>query len=158
MSLPISGCLACLEVFPASLGRHPEHALSGVLVAGLQQLLGLVASNVVASRSSPAALALAEGVVDVLEEDQTENDVLVLAGVHRAPKLVGCLPEHVLEAQRLGTVPRLTSHQTSPAASCMSRSGFQMCSASCTYSSWRASRSALRSFGSAWNGSALFAR
>jgi hypothetical protein len=34
-----------------------------------------------------------EGVGDVLEEDQAEDDVLVLGGVHAAAQRVGHLPE-----------------------------------------------------------------
>jgi len=36
---------------------------------------------------------LLEGVGDVLEEDQVEDDVLVLGGVHAAAQGVGHLPE-----------------------------------------------------------------
>ena len=36
---------------------------------------------------------LLEGVGDVLEEDQAEDDVLVLGGVHAAAQCVGHLPE-----------------------------------------------------------------
>ena len=37
--------------------------------------------------------ALGEGVGDVLEEDQAEDEVLVLGGVHRAAELVGRVPQ-----------------------------------------------------------------
>ena len=52
------------------------------------------------SGSAPCALLgfelrvlLLEGVGDVLEEDQAEDDVLVLGGVHAAAQRVGHLPE-----------------------------------------------------------------
>src|SRR5664280_1642704 len=83
--------------------RHPERALGGVLVAGLQECFRLIASDPVGLQlAAEVPTAFLEGVFDVLEEDQPEDDVLVLAGVHRATQLVGGLPQHVLEAQRLG--------------------------------------------------------
>ena len=52
------------------------------------------------SGSAPCAFSaielgvlLLEGVGDVLEEDQAEDDVLVLGGVHAAAQRVGHLPE-----------------------------------------------------------------
>ena len=36
---------------------------------------------------------LAEGVIDVLKEDEPEDNVLVLTGIHRPAELVGSLPE-----------------------------------------------------------------
>ena len=74
---------------PAGRGWDPEHAGGGVegrvlaVVAGLVQLV---------------AVAF-EGVGDVLEEQQAEDDVLVLGGVHVAAQLVGGLPEGCLEAE-----------------------------------------------------------
>ena len=50
------------------------------------------------SASSSARICVAplvEGVGDVLEEDQAEDEVLVLGGVHRAAQLVGGLPQRV---------------------------------------------------------------
>ncbi len=43
-------------------------------------------------------MVLLEGVGDVLEEDQAEDDVLVLGGVHGAPQGIGGLPELGLQA------------------------------------------------------------
>jgi len=48
---------------------------------------------------------LLEGVGDVLEEDQPENDVLVLRGVHAAAERVRHLPQLRLVADR-GAVRR----------------------------------------------------
>ena len=42
-------------------------------------------------------MLLLEGVGDVLQEDQAEDDVLVLGRVHVAPQLVGRLPELLRE-------------------------------------------------------------
>jgi hypothetical protein len=74
---------------------------------------------------------LLEGVGDVLEEDQAEDDVLVLRGVEVATQLVGCLPEteryaHVTAGQQreaadllelavTGLPPSVTRSVTEPA-------------------------------------------
>ena len=110
--LPDLGLLGIgLEVLPTGLRRHPEDPFCRVLVSGLQQLLCLVAGNAVSFQvGSELRSALAEGVIDVLEEDEAQDDVLVLAGVHGPPELVRSLPEGVLEAERLAVL-RLTSHQ-----------------------------------------------
>ena len=75
-----------LQVRPARLGRHPEDVLRAVLVGvlgvGALRLLGF-----------ELRVLLLEGVGDVLEEDQAEDDVLVLGGVHAAAERVGHLPE-----------------------------------------------------------------
>jgi hypothetical protein len=87
------------DVPPAGLRGDPEHALGGVLVPRLQQLLGRFACNPFSSKLVPErSTTLLEGILHVLQEDQPENDVLVLAGVHGAAQLVGCLPQDVLEA------------------------------------------------------------
>ncbi len=73
--------------FPARAGlrRDPEHALGGVLVAGFEQLLGRFTGQTLGREfRAEAAAALLERVLNVLEEDQAQDDVLVLAGVHRA--------------------------------------------------------------------------
>ena len=49
---------------------------------------------------------LLEGVGDVLEEDQAEDDVLVLGRVHVVAQLVGRLPELLLEAEVRGGIAR----------------------------------------------------
>jgi len=75
-----------LQVRPACLGRHPEDGERTVLVRvfgiGTLRLLG-----------DELGVLLLEGVGDVLQEDQAEDDVLVLGGVHRAAQGVGHLPE-----------------------------------------------------------------
>ncbi len=45
------------------------------------------------------SVALLEGVGDVFEEDEAEDDVFVVRGVHVAAELVGGLPESLLEAE-----------------------------------------------------------
>ena len=54
-----------------------------------------------------------EGVGDVFEEDQAEDDVLVLGGVHVAAQLVGGLPELLLEAE-IGAVGLLFGRRRGP--------------------------------------------
>ena len=81
---------AGLQVRPARLLRHPEDAGGAVLVGvfGVGALLLL--------RFELGVLGL-EGVGDVLEEDQAEDDVLVLGRVHVVAQRVGRLPELGLE-------------------------------------------------------------
>src|SRR5690606_9735864 len=83
--------------------RHPEHALCAVLV----WILGVGA--VVLLRDK-LRVAILECIGDVLEEDQAEDNVLVLSGVHVVAELVGCLPQRALEAEvtsATGRVPIL---------------------------------------------------
>ena len=82
-----------LEVRPAGLRRHPEDVLAAVFV----HVLGVIPLSRL--RLQPR-VHLQEGVGDVLEEDQTEDDVLVLGGVHAAPKRVGHPPELGLVARQ----------------------------------------------------------
>ena len=74
---------------PAGGGRDPEDAGGGVVGEVLAVVAGLVELVAVAF----------EGVGDVLEEQEAEDDVLVLGGVHVAAQLVGGLPEGGLEAE-----------------------------------------------------------
>ncbi len=87
---------------PARRGGHPEHVGHRVVVALLQRL-GVVGgvgqvqvARLVGERGLELRAALVEGVADVLEEDQAEDDVLVLGGVHRRAQLVGGGPEGLL--------------------------------------------------------------
>ena len=82
-----------LQVRPARLGRHPEDALGAVLVG----ILGVGALRLLGDE---LGVMLLEGVGDVLEEDQPEDDVLVLGGVHAAAQRVGHPPELGFVADR----------------------------------------------------------
>ena len=72
------------QMRPTGLGRHPEHVLGDVLVP--------VLGSVLAPFGQHRGTAFLEGVGDVLEEDQSEDDVLVLGGVHRDAQSVGPSP------------------------------------------------------------------
>ncbi len=93
-SLPMVGCgaLAFRCCQRASL-RHPEDAGGAVLV----RIFGVGALRLL--RFQLGVLRL-EGVGDVLEEDQAEDDVLVLRRVHVVAQRVGGVPELLLEADR----------------------------------------------------------
>ena len=73
------------EVAPAGVFRHPEDAFGGVFVAFL--------GSFDAEFREKLGVAFFEGVGDVLEEDEPEDDVLVFGGVHVAAELVGGSPE-----------------------------------------------------------------
>src|SRR5574337_2047849 len=85
--------------------RHPEDVGHGVVVPLLQGLrvVGGVGQVEVGGRVGEfrreGRAALVEGVGDVLEEDEAEDDVLVLGGVHAGTQLVGGGPEGLLEVQ-----------------------------------------------------------
>ena len=64
-----------LEMGPARLGRHPEDVLGGVLVSVLRV-------GALGPLGFEPGVHLLEGVGDVLQEDKTEDDVLVLGSVH----------------------------------------------------------------------------
>ena len=74
-----------LELAPAGLWRNPEDVLGYVLVPVLGCFLTPFVENLGAS--------LLESVRDVLEEDEAEDDVLVLGGVHVVAEGVGHAPE-----------------------------------------------------------------
>ena len=75
-----------LQVGPACLGWHPEDALGSVLV----WVFGV---RTLATFTFQPGVALLEGVGDVFQEDEAEDDVLVLGGVHAAPQHVGRAPK-----------------------------------------------------------------
>src|SRR5579875_3621190 len=103
-----------LEELPAGLWGDPEDALGRVLVSGLQEVVRVLARDPLLRQvSSEHCPALRKGIIDVLEEDETEDDVLVLARVHRPTELVRCPPQGVLEAKRLA-VPALPRHHKGP--------------------------------------------
>ena len=74
------------QVRPARLGRHPEDAQRAVLV----RVFGVGAARLLGHEFG---VLLLEGVRDVLEEDEAEDDVLVLCGVHAATQGIGHLPK-----------------------------------------------------------------
>ena len=87
-----------LEMAPTGFRRHPKDVLGPVLVRVLR------VGALVLLRDE-AGMPLLEGVGNVLEEDQPEDDMLVLGRVHRAAQGVGHLPELGLIARR-GTAGR----------------------------------------------------
>jgi len=96
-------------VGPARGDGDPEDVLGGVFVAVLEEILeGVEAGGgggdvVVAGRvghgGGEGGAALGEGVLDVLQEQEAEDDVLVFRGVHIVAEEVGGLPEGALEAE-----------------------------------------------------------
>jgi len=109
-----------LEVRPPRLLRHPEDVLRSILVwilrVGTFRLFG-----------NKPGVVLLKCVGDVLQEDETENDVLVLGGVHIVAELVCRLPELDLKAERcsIGAVllfncRRLASHVDAFFPACLS--------------------------------------
>ena len=86
------------EVRPTSGRGDPEDVVAGVLVDVVELTADLRLVPPVGEQLGLDLLAtLVEGVGDVLEEDEPEDDVLVLRRVHRAAQLVGGLPQRVLE-------------------------------------------------------------
>ncbi len=86
-SWPIVGCRACAFRCAQRASGGTQKMLwarysSGSSGSAPLRLLGL-----------ELGVLLLEGVGDVLEEDQAEDDVLVLGGVHAAAQRVGHLPE-----------------------------------------------------------------
>src|SRR5665647_2777821 len=81
-----------LEVHPASAPRDPEDVGGAVFV----DVFGVGAVSLLGDQ---ARVVLLERVRDVLEEDQAEDHMLVLAGVHVAAERVCRLPELGLEGE-----------------------------------------------------------
>ena len=71
------------QIRPASFGRRPEDG--DVLVATLGGVLAPLGEN--------GRVALFEGVGDVLQEEEAEDDVLVFGGVHRSAQRIGHRPQ-----------------------------------------------------------------
>ena len=94
------GCLALAWRWDqrASL-RHPEDVLGFVFVG----VFG-IGAGVVALAGEQLGAVFLEGVGDVFEEDQAEDDVLVFRRVHVVAELVGGEPELGLEAEVGGGV------------------------------------------------------
>ena len=82
-----------LDLCPARLGRHPEDADGAVLI----RVLGVSA---LASLRLELRVLFLEGVGDVLQEDEPEHDVLVLARVHVVAERIRHLPQPGLEPER----------------------------------------------------------
>ena len=96
------GCLAlswrCVQ---RASWRHPEDVLGAVFVG----VFG-IGAGVVAFAGDELRVLLLEGVGDVLEEDEAEDDVLVFRRVHVVAQLVGGEPELLLEAEVGGIIVR----------------------------------------------------
>jgi hypothetical protein len=84
---------------PAGPLRKVEDRLGGVLVGVVEIDLG-----VVPLLGKALAATFLEGVGDLLEEDQAEDDVLVLGGLDVATEQIGSGPEVCLEAEVGGGV------------------------------------------------------
>ena len=82
----------CLESFPSGLGWDPEDVLGAVLV-------GVFGIGAVGDLGEELLAACLERIGDVLQEDESQDDVLVLGRVEVASQLVGSGPERLLEAQ-----------------------------------------------------------
>ena len=99
---------------PAGFRRHPEDVLGGVLVP--------VIGGVLAELGQHRGAAFLERVGDVLQEDQSEHDVLDLGGVHRAAQGISHRPQLGLMSGRGAAVrfrlrtalllPRFSSHHS----------------------------------------------
>ena len=89
---PADGALAGLglEVLPPRLGRDPENVLGAVFV-------GVLRIGPFGTLSLKLGVVLLEGVGDLFEENEAEDHVLVLGGIHRAAQGVGCPPQLGLE-------------------------------------------------------------
>ena len=88
-----------LQVLPASLRRHPEDVVRPVLV----RVFGI---GPFAHFGEQFLMPFLKGVGDVLEEDQSEYDVLVLGRIHVVAELVSRQPELGLKAEIRGGVRR----------------------------------------------------
>ena len=74
-----------LQLRPAGFARHQK-----MLWRGTRRVFGISA---LVDLRLELRVGLLEGVGDVLEEDQAQDDVLVLGGVHAAPQRVGHPPQ-----------------------------------------------------------------
>jgi len=70
-----------LQMRPTCLGRHPEDVLRAVLI----RVLKVVALRLFGLKNSVLFL---EGIGDVLEKNNAEDDVLVFGGIHAAAQCV----------------------------------------------------------------------
>jgi hypothetical protein len=107
-----------LEVRPAHLGRHPEDVERAILVrvlgVGAPVLLGL-----------KLGVLCFESIEDVLQEDEAEDDVFILGGVHAAAEGIGHPPQLSLIADGGGrAVIRLAVFGHRECPSCSHNTGF----------------------------------
>jgi len=77
---------------PTRFGRNPEDVLSAVFV----RVLGVRTARLLRHE---LRVLLLEGVRDVLEKDQAQDDMLVLRRIHAPAKRIGGRPELCLEAK-----------------------------------------------------------
>ncbi len=94
------------EEAPPGLGRHPEHATTGVLVGVVDEdgdLLFVVRLG--EELGADGRTALVEGIRHVLQEDQAENDVLVLRRIHRSRAVCRRLSRACPSAPSSSTAP-----------------------------------------------------
>src|SRR5688500_12819654 len=75
-----------LQMRPARLRRHPEDAVPTIFI----RILGIGSASPL---SEQLLVMLLERVGDVLQEQQSKTDVLVLRGIHAAAQRVCHLPE-----------------------------------------------------------------
>ena len=85
---------AVLEIGPARAGRNPEDIEGFVFVRVFR-----IGAGVVAFAGEQRRVVFLEGVGDVFEEDEAEDDVLVFGRVHVGAQLVGGEPELGFEAE-----------------------------------------------------------
>ena len=89
---------ASLDRLPSSIGGDPEDVVGGVLVAVFEEVVEAVGGDAFGSEFGfELASAGGEAVGDVLEEHQTEDNVLVLAGLLVATESVSGLPQALLQ-------------------------------------------------------------
>ena len=83
-----------LKMRPARIGGHPEDVFGFVFV-GVFRVFAFV---VALAGDEPGAVFL-EGVGDVFQEDEAEDNMLVFRRIHVVAKLVGGKPELGFEAE-----------------------------------------------------------
>ena len=90
---------AVLQIGPTRAGWNPENVQRFVFVG----VFG-IGTGVVALAGEKCGMVLFEGVGDVLQEDEAEDDVLVFGRVHVGAQLVGGEPELGFEAEIRGGI------------------------------------------------------
>jgi hypothetical protein len=83
------------EKTPACLFRHPEHTLRAVLIG----IFG-VGPSILPRPLHQKVVHLLERIRDVLQEDESQHHMLVLARVHVVAQLIGRLPQRGLKPDR----------------------------------------------------------